>query len=407
MRAWTAPQLPRLPGTGYDLRVYDTAAAQVRPLAPGPSASLYVCGITPYDATHLGHAATYLAFDLLQRVLRDAGTEVRYVQNVTDVDDPLLERARQTGQDWRGLATREIELFRSDMSALSVLPPAVYLGVVEAIPLVIDMISTLLARGAAYLLDGDVYFPVAASSRVGEVSHLDYPRMLELSRERGGDPDRPGKKDPLDPLLWRAERPGEPSWPSPFGPGRPGWHVECAAIAVAHLGASIDVQGGGEDLAFPHHEFGAAHACAATGAWPFARAYVHTGMVGLDGEKMSKSRGNLVFVSRLLAAGVDPAALRMALQSHHYRASWEWTGEVLERSRHRLRRWRQAFALPAGPPADQVLDDVRRHLADDLQAPLALDDVDRWVEHALVRGGRDTAAPAAARAVSAALLGVT
>lgn len=406
MLAWPAPALPTLPGRGLALRLHDTAAGEVRPLAPGPVVRLYVCGITPYDATHLGHAATYLGFDLLVRQLRDAGHRVHYVQNVTDVDDPLLERASATGVDWRALADREIELFRSDMAALRVLPPDHYVGVTEAVPKVVAMVTQLLDRGAAYVLDGDVYFSVAAAPRLGEVSHLGAQEMLELSRERGGDPDRPGKKDPLDPLLWRAARPGEPSWPSPFGPGRPGWHVECAAIAVDRLGPTVDVQGGGSDLAFPHHELGTAHAEVATGTWPFARAYVHAGMVGLDGEKMSKSRGNLVFVSRLRAAGVEPAALRLAVLSQHYRSDWGWEPGLLERAQARLARWREAVGLAGAPPAEPLLADLRRHLADDLDAPRALADVDRWADDALCRRGRDPAAGALAAQAVDALLGV-
>ena len=248
---------------------------------------MYVCGITPYDATHLGHAATYLAFDTLQRVLRDGGVEVDYCQNVTDVDDPLLARAAATGEDWVALAERETERFRQDMEALRVLPPRWYVGAVEAIPEIVELIAVLRDKGAAYDLDGDLYFPVSADPHFGSVANLDVDTMLRLSAERGGDPDRPGKKDPLDAALWRAARPAEPAWPSEFGPGRPGWHVECAAIALRRLGPTIDIQGGGSDLAYPHHELSAAHAGVASGCWPFARSYVHSGMVGYLGEKMS------------------------------------------------------------------------------------------------------------------------
>jgi L-cysteine:1D-myo-inositol 2-amino-2-deoxy-alpha-D-glucopyranoside ligase len=363
---------------------------------------MYVCGITPYDATHLGHAATYLAFDLVGRVWRDAGHEVLYVQNVTDVDDPLLERADRDGQDWRELAEREIALFREDMTSLRILPPDHYVGVVGAIPLVAEMISTLRENGAAYEVDGDIYFPVSSDVDFGAVSGLSPAQMLPLFAERGGDPDRKGKKDPLDALLWRAERPGEPAWDSPFGPGRPGWHIECSAISLKYLGMGFDLEGGGSDLTFPHHEMSASHAQVATGSRPHARAYVHAGMVALDGEKMSKSKGNLVFVSKLRQAGTDPMAIRLALLGHHYRSDWEWTGPELVAAEARLARWRAAVRLMSGPPAGPLLDEVRRHLADDLNAPAALAAVDRWAEQT----GTDTGAPAQVRALADALLGI-
>ncbi|HEU5160451.1 MAG TPA: cysteine--1-D-myo-inosityl 2-amino-2-deoxy-alpha-D-glucopyranoside ligase [Streptosporangiaceae bacterium] len=414
MRSWPAPAVPRLSDLGLattapQLHVHDTAARALRPTRPGPTARMYVCGITPYDATHLGHAATYLAFDLINRIWRDAGHRVRYVQNVTDVDDPLLERAVQTGEDWEALAEREVALFREDMTELRVLPPDEFVGAVEAIPLIIEMIEALRAHGAAYDVDGDIYFPISADSRFGQVSGLTREQMLPLFAERGGDPGRPGKKDPLDALLWLAARPGEPAWDSPFGPGRPGWHVECAAISLRHLGMGFDVEGGGSDLAFPHHEMGASHAQVATGEQPHAKAYVHAGMVGWDGEKMSKSRGNLVFVSRLRAEGVDPMAIRLALLGHRYRTDWEWTAADLDRAVRRLDRWRQAVRLSAGPPAEPLLDEVRRHLADDLNAPAALVAVDRWAEHAeraTAAGGLDERAPGRVRAIVDALLGV-
>jgi L-cysteine:1D-myo-inositol 2-amino-2-deoxy-alpha-D-glucopyranoside ligase len=406
MESWSGPHVPRLPGRGRPLRLWDTATGEVRPTAPGATARMYVCGITPYDATHLGHAATYLAFDLAQRAWRDAGHDVLYVQNVTDVDDPLLERAARDGEDWTALAERETELFRTDMAALRVLPPDHYVGAVEAIPQIVPMVRRLLDLGAAYHVEDDVYFSVGSDPRFGYESGLDVPTMRALSAERGGDPDRPGKKDPLDPVLWRAPRPGEPSWDSELGPGRPGWHVECAAIAVDRLGLSFDVQGGGSDLIFPHHEMSAAHAEVATGEWPFARSYVHAGMVGLDGEKMSKSRGNLVLVSALRSAGTDPMAIRLALLAEHYRADREWFPATLEAAEQRLARWRSAVALPAGPPAEPVLDRVRDRFADDLDTPACLAAVDRWAEEALARGGPSIEAPELIRALADALLGV-
>jgi L-cysteine:1D-myo-inositol 2-amino-2-deoxy-alpha-D-glucopyranoside ligase len=415
MRSWPAPEVPHLvehglPGPESPLNVHDSAAGALRPVIPGPAARMYVCGITPYDATHLGHAATYLAFDLAHRVWLDAGHEVHYVQNTTDVDDPLLERARDTGDDWRALAAREIELFREDMTALRILPPREYAGAVESIPLIIEFIELLRSKGAAYDLDGDLYFPVSADPEFGAVSGLTRAQMLPLSAGRGGDPERKGKKDPLDPLLWQAARPGEPSWDSPFGPGRPGWHVECSAISVRNLGMGFDIEGGGSDLVFPHHEMSASHAEVATGERPHARAYVHAGMVALDGEKMSKSRGNLVFVSGLRSGGADPMAIRLALLAHHYRSDWEWTGDDLTRAETRLARWREAVRLPGGPPADGTVAEARRHLAADLDAPAAIAAIDRWVDHALSVTAedreKDAEAPAKIRTTADALLGV-
>jgi len=405
MDAWPAPELPVLPGRGRPLRLYDTARGSVVETSPGETARMYVCGITPYDATHIGHAATYIAFDLVYRAWHDAGHEVRYVQNVTDVDDPLLERATRTGEDWEALAAREIASFRGDMTALRVLPPWQYIGAVESMPTIVEAISALRDKGAAYDVDGDLYFPVSADPGFGQVSRLGQAEMLWLFAERGGDPGRAGKKDALDCLLWSAARPGEPSWPGPTGAGRPGWHIECTAIALDLLGNHVDVQGGGSDLAFPHHEMGASHGHVLTGEPPFAEAYVHAGMVALDGEKMSKSRGNLVFVSALRRDGVDPAAIRLALLAHHYREDWEWTQAGLDAAVARLARWRDAVSRPDGPPAQQTLDAMRDRLADDLDAPGALAMVDRWVATADGGGSDETAPGVVSRAVDA-LLGV-
>ncbi|GAB3112957.1 cysteine--1-D-myo-inosityl 2-amino-2-deoxy-alpha-D-glucopyranoside ligase [Streptomyces calidiresistens] len=410
MHAWPAPEVPVLPGRGRDLRIHDTATGGRIDLAPdatGDPARLYVCGITPYDATHLGHAATYTAFDLVQRVWLDTGRQVVYVQNVTDVDDPLLERAAATGEDWRDLARRETELFRDDMTALRMLPPDHYIGAVEAVPLLVPMVERLRAEGAAYDLDGDVYFSVDADPLFGGISGLDRTEMLRLSAERGGDPDRPGKKNPLDPVLWLASREGEPSWDgASLGRGRPGWHIECVAIALEHLGTGFDVQGGGSDLIFPHHEMGVAHARCLTGGRPFARAYAHAGMVAYEGGKMSKSRGNLVLVSALRREGVDPAAIRLALLAHHYREDWEWTTQDARRAKERLARWRAAVSRPDGPPAGEMLEEMRAALADDLDAPRALAAFDRWAERQEREGGGDTGAPGIASRAADALLGV-
>ncbi|MEO3765067.1 cysteine--1-D-myo-inosityl 2-amino-2-deoxy-alpha-D-glucopyranoside ligase [Streptomyces sp. B8F3] len=407
MHAWPAPEVPVLPGTGRDLRLHDTATGGLVALDPGPEARIYVCGITPYDATHMGHAATYTAFDLVQRVWLDNKRQVHYVQNVTDVDDPLLVRAAETGEDWTQLADRETDLYRDDMTALRNLPPREFVGAVEAIPRIVPLVEQLRDAGAAYELDGDVYFSVESDPRFGAVSGLDAATMRELSAERGGDPDRPGKKNPLDPLLWSAAREGEPSWDGgSLGRGRPGWHIECVAISLDHLGMSFDVQGGGSDLIFPHHEMGASHAQVLTGAFPFAHAYVHSGLVALDGEKMSKSKGNLVFVSQLRRDGVDPVAVRLALLAHHYRTDWEWTAHGLEQAERRLARWRDAVSRPEGPPAEGLVEEIRAALAEDLDSPAALAAVDRWAALQRAEGGTDTGAPGVVSRAVDALLGV-
>ncbi|MGQ0773513.1 MAG: cysteine--1-D-myo-inosityl 2-amino-2-deoxy-alpha-D-glucopyranoside ligase [Pseudonocardiales bacterium] len=411
MQPWTTTPFPQLPGQGPPLRLYDTAAGQIRPTAPGRTARMYVCGITPYDATHLGHAATYLAFDLIHRQWRDAGHAVHYVQNVTDVDDPLLERAIRDQDDWVVLGMRETALFREDMESLRVLAPRYFVGAVEAIGEIVEMVGKLLAAGAAYRAEDpehpDIYFDHHATPQFGYESRYDEDTMLRLFSERGGDPDRPGKRHPLDPLLWRTARDSEPAWDSELGPGRPGWHVECAAIALNRLGSSFDVQGGGSDLIFPHHEFSAAHAEVLTGEHPMARHYVHTGMIGLNGEKMSKSKGNLVFVSRLRADKVDPMALRLALLSGHYRTDRSWTTTMLDDGAARLWHWRDASTAPTGAPAEDAIARLRTHLADDLDTPSALAAIDAWAAETLTRRGRDADAPTLIRTAVDALLGVS
>src|SRR3954470_18357683 len=406
MDSWPAPTLPQLPGQGPPLRIYDTASASVIPSAPGPTALLYVCGITPYDATHLGHAATYLAFDTMQRVWMDNGHDVHYVQNVTDIDDPLLERAAARGDDWIQLGHRETALYRVDMTVLGVLPPKEFVGAVESIPQIIELIERLREKGAAYPVDGphgtDLYFSVSADPRFGGVGNYDAATMLALSAERGGDPDRPGKKDPLDCLLWQAARPGEPAWDSSLGRGRPGWHIECAAIALRHLGPTIDINGGGSDLVFPHHELSAAEAVVVTGAWPFAQAFVHQGMVGYQGEKMSKSRGNLVFVSRMRGEGVDPMAIRLALLAHEPGSDWEWYDDEIGLAQSRLARWREALRRRTTAAAQPAVDRLRAELVDGLRTPEALHVVDQWAG----TDGDDRDAPAQMSAAVDALLGV-
>ncbi|HEY9293800.1 MAG TPA: cysteine--1-D-myo-inosityl 2-amino-2-deoxy-alpha-D-glucopyranoside ligase [Microlunatus sp.] len=413
MQAWKAPFVPHLPaadaGTA-EVRIFDSVAQAVVDLGPKHgTARMYVCGITPYDATHMGHANTYVTFDLLNRIWRDNGLDVRYVQNITDVDDPLLERAEATGEDWTELATREIQLFRDDMEALNVIPPDRYQGAVESIGLVIDLIDELQQRGAIYPIDDpeypDLYFRRNSDAGFGELARLLGDQLMPLFSERGGDPDRPGKEDPLDCLVWRQARPGEPAWDSPFGRGRPGWHIECTAIALEYLGTDFDVQGGGSDLIFPHHQMCAAEARVATGK-PFARAYVHGGMVGLDGEKMSKSKGNLVLVSTLRESGIDPMAIRLALLVNRYRDDWSWTDDLLLAAEQRLDRWRLAVRQEAGLGAGDVIAQIRAALNDDLDAATAVAAVDAWAGASLAVDGDDAEAPAQVAEAVDSLLGI-
>ena len=401
MRAWERPEIVSVPGESSAPWLHDTKTDSLVLAQPRDAARLYVCGITPYDATHIGHANTYLAFDTLQRVWIDAGFRVHYAQNVTDVDDPLLERATATGVDWRDLAESQVELFRTDMQALSIIPPNDFVAVTEVIDEIAEAVAALRDAGLAYPVptddavagaDGqiaaDLYFDIAAAQAntgwtLGEESNLDLVSMLRLFAERGGDPDRLGKRDRLDPLLWRAARAGEPAWESRVGAGRPGWHIECSVIALKELGTDFTVQGGGSDLIFPHHDMSAGHAEGLSGH-PLAGVYSHTGMVAYRGEKMSKSLGNLVLVSRLRARGIDPRAIRLALLNRHYRTDWEWTSSLLDEGVERLARWSAAFGAGAtfgagaSGSATAIVQSLRLALRHDLDTPEAL----RILDHA-------------------------
>ena len=401
MRAWERPEIVSVPGESSAPWLHDTKTDSLVLAQPRDAARLYVCGITPYDATHIGHANTYLAFDTLQRVWIDAGFRVHYAQNVTDVDDPLLERATATGVDWRDLAESQVELFRTDMQALSIIPPNDFVAVTEVIDEIAAAVAALRDGGLAYQVptddavagaDGqiaaDLYFDIAAAQantgwKLGEESNLDLVSMLRLFAERGGDPDRLGKRDRLDPLLWRAARAGEPAWESLVGAGRPGWHIECSVIALKELGTDFTVQGGGSDLIFPHHDMSAGHAEGLSGH-PLAGVYSHTGMVAYRGEKMSKSLGNLVLVSRLRARGIDPRAIRLALLDRHYRTDWEWTSSLLDEGVERLARWSAAFGAGAlfgagaAGSATAIVQSLRLALRHDLDTPEAL----RILDHA-------------------------
>ena len=385
MNSWSEVSVPSGLAT-HDfptLHLHDTASAKKKAIAEKPLYRMYVCGITPYDATHLGHAATYLTFDLINRYLRATGAQVNYVQNITDIDDPLLERAQRDGIDWKDLAHQQIDLFRSDMEHLRVIPPAHYIGAVEAIPLVIEAIADLNDQSSIYKVDTDYYFSVHKDDRFGARSHLSQKEMLSIFSERGGDPLRDGKKDPLDCLVWMSQRPNEPGWDSSLGLGRPGWHIECTAIALKYLDPAdleetlIDIQGGGSDLVFPHHEMCASQARVITGK-ELSATYVHAGMIGLDGEKMSKSKGNLVFVSRLVASGKDPMAIRWALMSDHYRSNRMWSDELLNKAEVELAQVRKALHHVEVAETEAVIKEIIRALSDDLDTPKVLSTLIDW-----------------------------
>lgn len=412
MNPWPEVVVPSLKRglTLPQLFLSDTASATKKAVVKKSMYRMYVCGITPYDATHLGHAATYLTFDLVNRYLRATGAEVRYVQNITDIDDPLLERANRDGLDWKDLAHQQIDLFRSDMENLRVIPPAHYIGAVDAIPLVVDAIKDLQSLSTIYPVDTDQYFSVHSDTRFGSRSHLSQEEMITIFSERGGDPGRSGKKDPLDCLVWMSQRANEPGWESSLGIGRPGWHIECTAIALKYLDPSdldatlIDIQGGGSDLIFPHHEMCAAQAHVLTGK-ELAASYVHTGMIGLDGEKMSKSKGNLVFVSRLVASGTDPMAIRIALMSDHYRKDRMWSDAKLKQAELQLDQMRKALEGSDVAPTETMIRQIIEALSDDMNTPEVLSILDRWSTSSL--SGDKGGSASELRVALDALLGLT
>lgn len=348
--------------------------------------SIYVCGITPYDATHLGHAATYVTFDLINRYLRASGRNVWFIENITDIDDPLLERAERDNQDWKTLAHSQIDLFTEDMSALRVQPPQRYKGVVESMEEIIEIVSEHIKSGLTYSIDGDIYLDLNKVPSALQKLPFMIDEALTIFRERGGDPDRAGKSHPLDPLLWRARRPNEPFWSAPFGDGRPGWHVECVAIAIRNRdekflsqNSTITVQGGGSDLIFPHHFMTAIQAESLTGL-PFARAYVHAGMIGLDGEKMSKSRGNLVFVSKLLNQGVSPMAIRCALMMSHYQSDRMWNTALLTTAQSFISRLEKSLARTDVAPTSDAIRQIAESLSDNLDTPKVFTLLQQWCD---------------------------
>lgn len=370
------------------MRLYDTARREIVPFTPGELVLMYTCGITPYDATHLGHASTFLFYDIVQRRLIDLGHTVRCVRNVTDVDDPLFAKARELGVHYLDLAAGEEARFNRDMEALEMLPMYSTPRASSAISDIRGFIGMVLDRGFAYASGGSVYFDVTKFPSFGDVSHYSHEQMLEFARQRGGNVDDPHKRNPLDFVLWHPSADDEPAWDATWGAGRPGWHIECSALAMRELGTTIDLHGGGSDLIFPHHECERAQSEAATGE-QFVRHWMHVAMVFKDGEKMSKSLGNLVFVDHLRTIW-DPRSIRLAIIEHHYRKEWEWDEALMPRNHSRLTAW----AASAGGAGSDLLDRVRECLDNDLDTPEALALID-----AAAASGTDVT-------LAAALLGV-
>jgi len=383
---WPSPSLPHIDHQVPALRLHSTSGPFE--ILPGSEQRMYVCGITPYDATHLGHAATYLTFDLINRYTRLSGGSMHFVENITDIDEPLLVRAERDGSDWQSLAQKETDLFAADMAALRILAPEWFVPATQVMDLVDQAISAMEQNGFVYTLEGDFYF------RTKELlADLPYPEAecLRIFGERGGDPERSGKEHPLDPVLWIANKEGEPGWQSSHGFGRPGWHIECAVISLRYLlgedfltgdstrSSLIDIQGGGSDLIFPHHFMSAIQVKAITGA-QFARAYVHSGMIGLDGEKMSKSKGNLVFVSKLLEEGVDPVIIRFALLRDHYASDRMWSQEILISATSDVARIRMALSRNEVAPTAAVVAEIITALSENLDTPKAMAAIFTWVD---------------------------
>jgi L-cysteine:1D-myo-inositol 2-amino-2-deoxy-alpha-D-glucopyranoside ligase len=366
------------------MKLFDTAKQQVVEFAPNPTVLMYTCGITPYDATHLGHAFTFISYDVLQRRLIDMGHQVKCVRNVTDVDDPLFAKARELGVHYLDLAAGEEARFESDMTALNALPVHSTPRASSAIPDIRGFIGMVIDRGFAYESGGSVYFDVEKFPQFGSVSHYSRETMIALARERGGNVDDPHKRNPLDFVLWHPSASDEPSWDTMWGAGRPGWHIECSALALRELGTTIDLHGGGSDLIFPHHECERAQSEAATGQ-PFVKHWMHVAMVSMDGHKMSKSRGNLVFVDKLRTQH-DPMAIRLGLIEHHYRTEWEWDDGLMARNEARLAQWKSAAHVGSSQGDAGLLADVRSALDNDLDTPLAVALVDAAVKSGVAVG---------------------
>lgn len=385
-----------------DVQLFDTARGEVVPFEPGHEVKMYVCGITPYDSTHLGHANTYLTYDLLIRRLEDLGHEVKLVRNITDVDDSILPKARELGVDFLELAAEETARFHGDMIALNTRPVFAEPHATKWVAEMVELVETLEAKGHTYVVDGTVFFDVRTFDSFGAMSGYDESTMVEYATERGGHPDDPRQRNPLDFILWQPSLDDEPSWPSPWGPGRPGWHIECSAMSKGTLGPTLDLHGGGSDLIFPHHECSRAQSEAANGV-TFVNHWMHAGMVAYQGTKMSKSLGNLVFVSELVKTA-DPRAIRLALMRHHYRSDWEWFDSDIDTAAAMLDRLHRAAHAPAGPDPDRYADRVRAALDNDLDAPAALHALMELAD-AILEGGDDPTAPTLLRELGA-LVGV-
>jgi len=387
MKSWPEVYIPTI-DSKFDtpnLQLFNSHSRKIEKLPSKKTFRMYVCGITPYDSTHLGHAATYLSFDLINRYLRAMKSEVLFVENITDIDDPLLVRAARDGINWQDLADSQIELFRSDMTSLRVLPPKFYIGAVEAIGLVTTKIEELKSAGAIYSVENDLYFRVHSDPDFGSRSHLSVDDCLKTFAERGGDPERVGKENPLDSLVWLSKRENEPGWPSIHGEGRPGWHIECCAIALGYLQPDpqdeylIDIQGGGNDLIFPHHEMSAAQARVSTGK-DFARMYVHTGMIGLNGEKMSKSLGNLVFVSSLMQSGVNPMVIRCALLMQNYAEDRMWSDDLLAQAQKFIVDLTLHLSQSECAPTQDVIQNILNALSNNLDTETVFTILQQWIK---------------------------
>lgn len=389
MKIWSPVHSPQLPGSSPRPLLKDQASGKVFDPVDGSNASIYVCGITPYDSTHMGHAATYVNFDLLKRVWLDAGLTVNHVQNVTDIDDPLFERAEKIGVPWDEIARRECARFADDMVSLRVMPPNHYASISEQFENIVNAIEDLQANGSAYFVDNDIYFDITQKNRVGRVSHFNEDEMKHLFAARGGDPTRLGKRNPLDPLLWKSVD-GELGFNSALGRGRPGWHIECVAIAKEFSTLPLSVKAGGSDLIFPHHDMCQAE-CYEWQGTELANAYLYAGMVYYQGHKMSKSLGNLVFISDLLAKGIDPMAIRLSILSNHYSAEWHWSDELLLQANNRLSIWREALAFELTASSSGLLEAVRTALSNDLDSPAALKLIDVWAAETLAGKGTEFA----------------
>ena len=386
-----------------NLRIYDTARKKIVPFEPNKDVSIYVCGITPYDATHLGHAFTYLTFDVLTRRLEDLGHTVHMVRNVTDVDDSILTKARELKVNYLELAKIEMAKFHDDLKALNIRAAISEPTATGSIKEIISLIKHLQINGHTYTVDGKTFFDTSTFPNFGKMCGYNEKTMTELAAERGGNPDDPQQRQPLDFVLWQASKKDEPCWESPFGTGRPGWHIECSAMSMESHGPTIDLHGGGNDLIFPHHECEIAQSESVTGK-TFVRHWMHVGMVSYQGTKMSKSLGNLVFINELRNFH-DPRAIKLALMAHHYRSGFEWFDKEIDAATNRLNRLLTAKQSPYGPNPEPTLIAVRNYLDNDLDIPAALNSLDSLAKTILEGSGKNPDS-ATGLAKGAELLGI-